>query len=542
MKKLLCLCSLFVAPFLAAQTFLTEYTTNDTLFKAKGTQAICRLPDHDLLIAATVWDSVPFPNQNARVVLIRTDSVGHFEGSNVLLASHTSSRDLSADSNGVYYANIGSGSYCSIIRADTAGNPQWMRHITNAPAGYFTNIQHCRPEGGGGCYAYGSFSSMNGSGDDRLWLVKYQSNGDTVWSRSWQWPGVDLNSSNAGMVVTRDKSVVVAFDASSRDSLNNYYYGCGLMKVDSSGVMQWMHCFADTNARFPMGLQLMRDSGFVLTGITTVPNNTVAREFLLRTDRNGNLLWYKYTDQFASRVPVFQRQGMVLLNKGKFLLGFTHLVTTMQSTSAEFIECDTLGQVFTVARVGGYQLDSLCISDVIESGGMIVATGCRTTLQNATSINSPNYHPLTIVFPDIHNAFCEGSVDTINVFAAPLRTDLPPAVVLPGPVSFQMTTVALTSFPFSPSGCVQNDVAEQPLPQHGLSIYPNPSGGDVTLIVDVKEADVRVYNAEGRLVYSAKAKENRCVLPSTGFAAGMYFVQVYSCAEVIASGKFVRAE
>ncbi len=524
---------------------MREYHINDTITKPQGFSGVCKLRNGDLLAAGDVWDTVPFPFQSIKVSYTRMDSTGNIIWTKFFPTTRNRTRDISADSTGCYFADFKVGAYCSIVHTDTAINPTWMRHITNSPTGFTTDIAMCRPVPGGGCYAVGSHAN-NLPNRDLLWVVKLDTAGNTVWSKSYGWTNHAIDADYSGMVVTAKGDIVLPFNITNKDTVNNTYsYSCGLMKLDSSGAPMWVRSYADSgDSKTPEAILLLPDSGFVIAGETVVGTVQAGTPyvFLLRTDKFGNEIWYHYYDQLSQTLYPVNGQSLMLANDGNLLYGFTHYIYGL-STAGELMECDTAGQPISAVRIGDITTDSICISQVIQSGGGIIAFGSHFT-SVGTYLGQPVYHPMTINFTSPSNTFCDGQTPVVNVFSPKLIFDQPVMTITAGPIASYMTPVTLQPSHEVMNSCTQNGIENPATGNNGnVSIYPNPSSGDATVDVHFpNEKSLRffMYDVNGRLLQtnaiqnnsSFKIKRNDC-------ANGIYFIRIVSNDQEIYSGKVV---
>jgi len=117
----------------------------------------------------------------------------------MLPQTHNYSLDVFCDAFGCEYLN--GHNYCSLVHCDTSINPTWMRHITNSPAGFTTAGSICHPAPNKGCYVAGSHTS-NAPNDDLIWVMKFDSVGNTIFSKGYGLPGYDINTNFTGMEIT----------------------------------------------------------------------------------------------------------------------------------------------------------------------------------------------------------------------------------------------------------------------------------------------------------------------------------------------------
>jgi hypothetical protein len=105
-------------------------------------------------------------------------------------------------------------------------------------------------------------TSSRGSGKEDVWLIKTDSNGDTIWTRTF---GGDSSDVGNCMQITNDGGYIIVGSTAS--------YGAGgddvwLIKTDSIGVIQWTKTFGDTADDNGSCVQQTVDTGFIISGST----------------------------------------------------------------------------------------------------------------------------------------------------------------------------------------------------------------------------------------------------------------------------------
>jgi hypothetical protein len=542
MKKFTLFLFILVSQLSLAQSVTREFDFNDTLHHPMGFIGVCRLYNGDLLASVDVKDTTPFPYDTTWVRLMRMDANANVIWSKTFNLRKTYSRSVSADSSGCYFANWGNGFYCSLVHTDTAVNTIWMRHITNSPTGFSTDINLCHAAPTGGCFVAGSHISQLHN-DDLLWAIKYDGQGNVNWSKNIAMANYDINPANTGMEITNNSSVVFPFRIAQQDSSGINFSSCGLIKLDSSGNTVWVHSFADTVSIEPYGIKMLPDSGFIISGVAyAAAGYDIA--FLLRTDKDGNQLWYENFDQQFLPMYPNNRQGLAVMNNGNILFGFTNAVTPVWY-NAELIECDLSGQLVSSNGIGGYPLDTIAITGLIPSNGNIIAFGSRKTAALTNTQHVPYYHPVLIDFNLPGNTICEKASVPVTTSFSTLTVTSPALTSAAGPSSFFMTPVAIQASPYYTHNCLLNDI-EAPQDENAVSVYPNPSSGDVTVDLHLLKGNssrVLVYDINGKLV------EDRTVQNHSGFlfernskTDGMYFICVMNENEIVFKGKIILTE
>ena len=175
----------------------------------------------------------------------------------------------------------------------------------------------------GGYIVAGSTSSLD-SGISDIYLIKTNSLGDTLWTKTYG------DSWNEGKSVqqTSDGGYIIA--GSFGDALfNSNVY---LIKTDSSGDTLWTKTFGGFIRAGGNSVQQISDGGYIVTGFTMgLIGETV---YLIKTDSSGDTLWAKtYGGIFGDGGNSVQQTS----DGGYIVAGFT-ITRAAQHNTQSFIE------------------------------------------------------------------------------------------------------------------------------------------------------------------------------------------------------------
>ncbi len=183
-----------------------------------------------------------------------------------------------------YTSARGEGSDLWLVKVDSEGRGLW-NHIfggSGEDAGYF--VQNTRD---GGSIVTGSTKSY-GVGDERLWLLKADSNGSKQWDRTFG--GFVSSAGDGGWAVneTDDGGYIVTGYTKS--------YGAGakdlwLIKTDYTGKKQWDKTFGGSKDDVGMSVIQAADGGYVVAGRTASYGSGKDDIWLLKTDFEGRERW-----------------------------------------------------------------------------------------------------------------------------------------------------------------------------------------------------------------------------------------------------------
>ncbi len=190
----------------------------------------------------------------------------------------------------------------------------------------------------GGCILSGNYY-INGSGSNfhPFFLLKTDANGDSLWTKIYG-GGTQTFTPNS-IVQTSDSGFAIAgnsFDsifANFNNDINIF-----LLRTDKQGDSLWTKNFGGSSYDEGASIVNTTDNGFVITGTTCSFGDTLGDMFLLKTNSNGDSIWFKTygdtLDEYAS--------SLIQTNDGEFLIaGFVN----WNCGDIFLVKTDSLGSV-----------------------------------------------------------------------------------------------------------------------------------------------------------------------------------------------------
>jgi len=177
---------------------------------------------------------------------------------------------------------------------------QWERLSHNRTQDYFTDVVEAND---GSYIVLGSIGS--GKSAD-LWVLRYNTTGDTVWTRK---PGTELADVPEKIVCANNNDVLVLGQSGSGENITTM-----LVRLDENGAEKWRKMLDKGyvgNAITPLD-----DNGFLLAG----GNNTDEENqhiWLARMNESGELMWEKTFEDAVKGCASTVRK----LPTGEFILG-----------------------------------------------------------------------------------------------------------------------------------------------------------------------------------------------------------------------------
>jgi uncharacterized delta-60 repeat protein len=228
-----------------------------------------------------------FGTYNSDILIIKLNSSGNIQWSRAIVGTNDDTASyIQQTSDGGYIVagvtrSFGAGNYDAlIIKLNSSGNIQWSRAIGGTNDDYALSIQQTSDGG----YIFAGATGSFGAGGDFL-IIKLNSSGNIQWSRAI---GGTNNDEAYSIQQTSDGGYIVAgvtrsFGAGNYDAL--------IIKLNSSGNIQWSRAIGGTNADEARSIQQTSDGGYIVAGWTNIFGTGNYDFLIIKLDSSGNIQW-----------------------------------------------------------------------------------------------------------------------------------------------------------------------------------------------------------------------------------------------------------
>jgi hypothetical protein len=115
------------------------------------------------------------------------------------------------------------------------------------------------------------------------WLLRIDSSGDTLWTKTFVW-----------MLWTVEQTNDSGFVLASYACPGGYDLDAYLLKTNVLGDTLWSRCYDNAHDETARAVQQTNDSGYILAGESYLyDGNNFCDIYLVKTDSLGNMLWSK---------------------------------------------------------------------------------------------------------------------------------------------------------------------------------------------------------------------------------------------------------
>ena len=216
--------------------------------------------------------------------LVKTDADGDTLWTRIYPGNNAASMvEQTADGG---YVMAGTASYSSpsggvvfVIKTGAAGDTLWTRTYGGSSDDEGLSIRQTSDHG----YIIDAFTTSFGSGNQQIWLIKTDSMGDTLWTRTF---GGDSSSYSGWAQQTTDGGYFVAGWTWSYSPSPETY----LIKTDAAGDTLWTRRIGGLGWFAGMSGQQVKDGGYIVVGLSEDTTGAID-VYLVRTDANGDTLW-----------------------------------------------------------------------------------------------------------------------------------------------------------------------------------------------------------------------------------------------------------
>jgi len=168
-----------------------------------------------------------------------------------------------------------------LIKTDASGDTMWTRTYGGTDYDDGWSVQQTSDGG----YIIAGYTVSFGAGNEDVYLIKTNASGDTMWTRTYGGTGFEQGRS---VQQTSDSGYIIAGHTSSFGAGNEDVY---LIKTNADGDTTWTRTFGGPGTDFGYSVQQTADSGFIIAGSTWSFGAGACDVYLLKTDASGDTMW-----------------------------------------------------------------------------------------------------------------------------------------------------------------------------------------------------------------------------------------------------------
>jgi len=255
--------------------------------------------------------------------------------------------------------SFGAGSYdIYFLKTDSDGDTLWAKTYGGGDYEEGHSIFQTSDNG----YIIAGTTRSFGNGSDDVYLVKTDSIGDTIWTRTYG--GTDIDRGNS-VCQSSDGGFIVAGRTSSFGAGESDIY---ILKTDADGYLLWDGTFGESRGDVGYSVQQTLDNGYVIAGYVYTDVNRLDG-ILIKMNNSGDTLWTRTYGGIDLERIFCVRQTVDL---GFILAGDSEAYGSVNQ-EVYIVKTDSLGNVIWSGTYGGPGSDiAFCIKQ-IPDGDYIIA-------------------------------------------------------------------------------------------------------------------------------------------------------------------------
>jgi hypothetical protein len=248
-----------------------------------------------------------------------------------------------------------------LMKTDVDGDTLWIKNYGGSENDGGSVVRQTSDGG----YIVAGYTRSFGAGDSDCYLIRTDASGDTVWTRTF---GGDSTEFAYSVEKTSDGGYIVAGQT--------YLFGPGefdalVIKTDSNGDTVWTRTFGGMAGEIDAAhwAHETSDGGFIIVAKKGAFGPDPADIWLIKTDENGDSLWTKtHGGEFFDIGNAIQQTS----DGGYFIPGYTYSFET-DSYDVFFLRTDSEGEILWTRSHGGFEDDIGQSGQQTFDGGYIIA-------------------------------------------------------------------------------------------------------------------------------------------------------------------------
>jgi hypothetical protein len=251
-----------------------------------------------------------------------------------------------------------------LIRTDAQGDTLWTRSYGGTRHDFGYSVQQTSDGG----YIIAGTTLSFGAGDYDVYLIKTDALGDTLWTRTFGGTYTDEGNS---VRQTSDGGYIIA---GTTVSFGAGYFDVYLIKTNAQGDILWTRTYGGKRGEWGSSVQQTTDGGYVIAGSAVSFGAGTIDAYLIKTNAQGDTLW---TRTYGGDETDQARSVAQTSDGGYIIAGLTNSVGA-RDYDVYLIKTDALGDTLWTKTYGEARRDRGYSVRQTTDGGYIIAGSTRS--------------------------------------------------------------------------------------------------------------------------------------------------------------------
>jgi Secretion system C-terminal sorting domain len=415
---------------------------------------------------------------------------------------------------GAHSGSFGQGSHDHyLIKTDSIGDTVYTKLYGGAgPDGIYDLNQDIF-----GDYILGGHTSSFGAGAHDFYLIKTNTLGDTLWTKTYGGSSADNFRSLVSLELSGINYVLVGetsgFGTGGTDIL--------LVKISGfSGDTIWAKTFGGSKNDFAYGIYETQDLGLIIIGHTNSFGPGGMNVYLIKIDFWGNIQWSKTYGGPGDEYGYSIRQTT---DNGYIIVGSTNSFGA-GSKDVYLIKTDANGDTLWTKTYGGLSDETGYAIQQTSDGGYII-TG------NSNSFGSGK-KDIYVIKTDANgnSGGChEFPTNTLVNNVTTIET-IPILTINSGTITSSSPTIVKTAIPSNSSACdtavgIRSSIDDE----NRIQLFPNPTNGYFSILLNeiFQKMNYTIFNLNGILIEQKKVSSTSSInIDLSQYSSGIYFINL----------------
>ena len=246
-----------------------------------------------------------------------------------------------------------------LIKTDSSGDTIWTKTYGGTGNDIVYSVQQTADLG----YIVTGYTSSHGAGSQDVYLIKTNASGDTLWTRTYG--GTD-DDEGYSVRQTPDGGYIIAGYTNSFGAGTYYAY---LIKTNASGDTLWTRTYGGGLSAEGNSVRQTSDGGYIVTGYTYLSAGTTYDLFLVKTNAAGDTLWTRTYGGAGADYGYSVRQTT---DGGYIVTGTTRLSPNFD-VNVYLVRTNAFGDTLWTSKYGGGADDEGYSVQQTTDGGYVIA-------------------------------------------------------------------------------------------------------------------------------------------------------------------------